>query len=129
MTKLTRDLNIPLLQDRRKQQRLCFFYKVVEGLVPALPSENFLRKDRSRQRRKIKTTTRKDFITSNIVDQHIRNNDKCFDTKDCNTIQLRESFFIKTTKDWNTLDNNIVNAPTAETFRNHLLQQGLAMEN
>ena len=82
MTQLTRDLNLPLLQDRRKHQRLCFFYKVVEGLVPALPSENFLTKNRSRQRRRIKTTRNKDFVTTNIVDHHIRNNNKCFDIQD-----------------------------------------------
>ena len=93
MTQLTRDLNLPLLQDRRKHQRLCFFYKVVEGLVPALPSENFLTKNRSRQRRRIKTTTNKDFVTTNIVDHHIRNNNKCFDIQDCKTTQFRESFF------------------------------------
>ena len=102
---------------------------MVEGLVPALPSESFLKKDKSRQRRKIKTTTKKDFITSNIVDKHIRNNDKCFDTQACQTTQLSESFFIKTTKDWNALDNNIVNAPTAVNFKHQLLQQGLAMNN
>ena len=129
MTRLTRNLDLPLLQERRKQQRLCFFYKVVEGLVPALPSENFLTKDKSRQRRKIKTTTKQDFITSNIVDRRIRNNDKCFDIKDCITPQFKESFFNKTTEEWNALDNNIVNAPSAASFNHRLLQQGLAMKN
>ena len=42
MTCLTRNLNLPLLKERRKQQRHCFFYKVDEGLIPALPSEYFL---------------------------------------------------------------------------------------
>ena len=102
---------------------------MVEGLVPALPSENFLTKDKSRQRRKIKTTTKQDFITSNIVDRRIRNNDKCFDIKDCITPQFKESFFNKTTEEWNALDNNIVNAPSAASFNHRLMQQGLAMKN
>ena len=102
---------------------------MVEGLVPALPSENFLTKDKSRQRRKIKTTTKQDFITSNIVDRHIRNNDKCFGIKACKTPQFRESFFIRTTKEWNTLDNDTVNAPSAASFSHRILQQGLAMNN
>ena len=125
---ITQKLNLPLLKDRRYHNRLCFFYKVVEGLVPALPSENFLTKDK-RQRRKIKTTTKQDFITSNIVDRRIRNNDKCFDTKDCKTPQFKESFFNKTTEEWNALDNNIVNAPSAASFNHRILQQGLAMKN
>ena len=36
------DLQLPLLQDRRKTNWLVFLYKVVEGQVPALQSHNFL---------------------------------------------------------------------------------------
>ena len=40
MTKMLRDLDLPLLQTRRQHQRLIFFYKVVEGQIPAiLPHE------------------------------------------------------------------------------------------
>ena len=129
MTQLTGKLNLPLLKDRRQLNRLCFFYKVVEGLVPALPSENFLKTETSRPRRKIKTTTQKDFLTVNIVDNFIRNNDRCFKVQTCKTTELKESFFIKTAREWNALDNNIVNAPTVVTFRNSLIRQGLAMDN
>lgn len=127
MTELTRKLNLPLLKDRRHHNRLCFFYKVVEGLVPALPSENFLKKE-SRSRRKIKTTTKKDFVTTNIVDNYVRNNDRCYNVQTCNTTELSESFFIKTVREWNALDNNTVNAPTVVAFGN-LIRQGLAMDN
>ena len=127
MTELTRKLNLPLLKDRRHHNRLCFFYKVVEGLVPALPSENFLKKE-SRSRRKIKTTTKKDFVTTNIVDNYVRNNDRCYNVQTCNTTELSESFFIKTVREWNALDNNTVNAPTVVAFGNQI-RQGLAMDN
>ena len=128
MTQLTGQLNLPLLKERRQLNRLCFFYKVVEGLVPALPSENFLKKE-TRQRRKIKTTTKKDFVTVNIVDSYVRNNDRCYNVQTYKTTELKESFFIKTVREWNALDNDIVNAPTVATFRNNLMRQGLAMDN
>ena len=128
MTQLTGKLNLPLLKDRRKLNKLCFFYKVVEGLVPALPSENFLKKE-TRQRRKIKTTSKKDFVTVNIVDNYVRNNDRCYNVQTYKTTELKESFFIKTVREWNALDNEIVNAPTVATFRNNLMRQGLAMDN
>ena len=35
-------LELPPLQDRRKANRLVFFFKVVEGLVPAMQSHDFL---------------------------------------------------------------------------------------
>ena len=101
---------------------------MVEGLVPALPSENFLKKE-TRQRRKIKTTTKKDFVTVNIVDSYVRNNDRCYNVQTYKTTELKESFFIKTVREWNALDNDIVNAPTVATFRNNLMRQGLAMDN
>ena len=37
VTRMLKDLAIPLLQDRRKANRLLFIYRVVEGQVPALP--------------------------------------------------------------------------------------------
>ena len=36
------DLQLPSLQDRRKTNWLVFLYKVVEGKVPALQSDDFL---------------------------------------------------------------------------------------
>ena len=86
-------------------------------------------KKESRQRRKIRTTTKKDFVTVNIVDNYLINNDKCYNIQNCNTTELNESFFLKTVREWNALDNNIVNAPTVAAFGNRLMRQGLAMDN
>ena len=36
ITKLTQELELPPLQERRKNLRLAYMYRVVEGLVPAL---------------------------------------------------------------------------------------------
>ena len=37
VTKMLLKLDLPALQDRREQQRLLFFYKMVEWLVSAMP--------------------------------------------------------------------------------------------
>ena len=42
-TMLRHKLDLTTLQDRRKQQRLSFFYEVVEGPVPAMPVQQFLK--------------------------------------------------------------------------------------
>ena len=42
MTKMLGDLDLPLLQTRRQHQRLKFFYKVVEGQIPAIPPHEYI---------------------------------------------------------------------------------------
>ena len=42
VTRMLDSLKLPSLQDRRKANRLVFFYKVVGGQVPALPSQAYL---------------------------------------------------------------------------------------
>jgi hypothetical protein len=36
------DLNLPPFEDRRRNIRLAYFYKVVEGVVPAIPPQKYL---------------------------------------------------------------------------------------
>ena len=47
--KLQSKLNIPTLQEHRKAIRLTFMYKVVEGLVPAMPHDQFIQHQRSKR--------------------------------------------------------------------------------
>ncbi|KAL8561583.1 hypothetical protein ACOMHN_024819 [Nucella lapillus] len=42
ITNMLSTLELPTLQQRRRDLRLAFFYKVVEGLVPAIPSADIL---------------------------------------------------------------------------------------
>jgi uridine kinase len=42
MTKMLRDLDLPLLQTRRQHQRLIFLYKVVEGQIPAISPHEYI---------------------------------------------------------------------------------------
>ena len=39
---MLQELNLPPLQEHRKQQRLTALYKLVDGHIPAMPPKNFL---------------------------------------------------------------------------------------
>jgi hypothetical protein len=41
ITSMLSDLNLPPLEDRRRNIRLAYFYKVVEGVVPAIPPQKY----------------------------------------------------------------------------------------
>ena len=42
MTRMLQELNLPTLQQRRKDARLTFLYKISQGLVLGIPCENHL---------------------------------------------------------------------------------------
>ena len=115
VNKLLNKLDLQTLQERRKQLRLVYFYKIVEGLVPAIPCDKFLEKQKSGRQRK--TTQSSDFLTQNPVENYVRNNNKCFKIQPCNTEQLKNSFFIRTTVEWNHLSDKIVNSQSVPCFR------------
>ena len=41
VTKILKDLELPTLQQRRKELKLSFLYKVVEGMVPVITKEGY----------------------------------------------------------------------------------------
>ena len=41
VTAMLENLDLPSLQERRNHLRLIFMFKVVEGLVPAMPPDQF----------------------------------------------------------------------------------------
>lgn len=120
VTGLLTKYNLPTLQERREQLRLVFFYKVVEGLVPALPPDNFLTPQKPGRLIRPRRATI-DHITQNPVESYIRNNNRCYSVPYCKTEQYRQSFFPRTTIAWNHLDSLVVNSPTTENFRTALL--------
>jgi hypothetical protein len=70
---MLRYLQLPPLQDRRKQLRLTMLYKIAGGLVPAIPPDTFLTPaDGSRRRDKAKTFV--DQQTHNIIQRQTYNN-------------------------------------------------------
>ena len=61
-----------------------------------------------------------DFETKNVIDTRSAKNSKPFVVEqraDGNTVQYRNSFFIKTVIDWNHLEEETVSTSTVEGFR------------
>ena len=87
---------------------LLLMYKVVEGLVPALPTNNFDKL--ARPKRKIKAKHFEDHITTNIVVKHTCNNTKGLELPDYKKQQYQRSFFVDTVIHWNHLPNSVVHA-------------------
>jgi hypothetical protein len=69
VTNMLKDLELKPLQERRKHIRLTMFYKVVEGLVPAIASEDYLKEIRNKRKRKAKQY--EGFETSNINSEQL----------------------------------------------------------
>ena len=111
---MLRKLGLPDLQDRRMEKRLVMLYKIVGGMVPAMKADAFLTPIKSK--RKIRTTKFKDCDTKNIIDTYQTNNNKCYKVDSFNTEVYKNSFFVKTVCDWNTLNDRIVGAETVSSF-------------
>ena len=118
MTKILNSLQLPTLQQRRKDLRLISLYKVVEGLVPAIPPAAHLTPHKPGRLIKPKQYT--DCNTTSAIEDHIRNNKRSFEVKRCNTDQLKNSFFISAVRDWNHLEQTTVTAPSVEIFKKRI---------
>ena len=118
MTKMLNELNLPTLQSRRQKQRLIFFYKVVEGQVPAMPPDQFVKYQKSK--RQIRAKRFDNCITNNIVTSSVRYTSKCIVIPQSRNDQYKHSFFIQTAVDWNHLDENTVSAEKLESFNSAL---------
>jgi len=69
ITKMRRkELELETLEERRQSLRLILMYKVVEGLVSALPTDAFV--TFSKRKRQIKPKTFGDCVTINPVEKH-----------------------------------------------------------
>ena len=112
---MLKDLNLSSLQDRRREKRLVFLYKIAAGLIPAIPAEPFLTPVRNK--RQIKTTSRSDFTSSNIIRRFARNNGRGFSLGSAKTDTYKNSFFIRTVSDWKNLTEEVVSTKSVEEFR------------
>ena len=120
ITSTLQSLELSSLENRRSTNRLIFMYKVVEGLVPAIPPNEFLKP--SRQKRQVKVKNFENCETKNILDRHISNNDRGYIVEHCKTEQLKQSFFVRTVVEWNHLNTATVRAETVESFKQALPQ-------
>ena len=115
VTNMLSDLNLPSLEERRRQQRLTFVCKAVKGHMPAINIEHFLRAQRPK--RTIRAKQFEDFVKKNIVEKSVCNNTQCFKPITAKSDQFRSSFFVRTVYDWNILSESTVNCNSVETFR------------
>jgi len=121
LTKMLKDLDLPTLQTRRQQQRLIFFFKVVEGQIPALPPDDIIKFHRPK--RQIKAKSFENFDTKNIIEKQVRNNKRAVVIPHTRTEQYKNSLFVRTAIDWNHLDDRVVCVSKTEEFKSALLSQ------
>jgi len=93
VTDMLNRLELIPLEDRRKNLRLTFMYKVVEGLVPAIAAPDFLTPFKP-GRRRIKAKTFGGYSCSNIVERSVRLNSKPFIPPSTRTLQYKNLFFV-----------------------------------
>ena len=99
VTKSLNDLGWESLQTRRRNQRLCMLYKIINGLVDI---------------------NLNDFIQRNS--RTTRRNDQKF-LQLCHKARVfQDSVFITTVRDWNNLPSSIVNSPSLKSFKSKLKQ-------
>ena len=116
---LLRKHDLTTLQERRLQLRLGFFYKVAEGLVPAISPCDFITPQKPG--RHIRSTRDNSmYLSQNLVENYTRNNDRCYCVPDSHTDQYRHSYFPKTIVEWNHLDNTIVHQKSVDSFKSAL---------
>ena len=123
MTRMLRELELQPLQERRRNNRLQFMHKVVEGLVPAIPSEKYI--TFSKRKRQAKTKTFDDYIQQGEITSNISKNTKTLLTPTSKTNQYKNSFFVKTPLEWNKLSDNTVNQKTTQGFRSALSKENI----
>ncbi|KAL8565040.1 hypothetical protein ACOMHN_003416 [Nucella lapillus] len=123
ITNMLSTLKLPTLQQRRRDLRLTFFYKVVEGLVPAIPSADILTP--SKTGRRIIPRDFKDYASSSAISDHIRNNSRSFQVSRCQTDQFRNSYFVNTVREWNHLDEATVTTSSVESFKARLSDRSI----
>ena len=118
VTNMLKDLELSTLQERHRQLRMTFLYKVVKGQVPSINIEYFLKVQRPK--RTIRAKQFVDIIQKNIAENSVCNNSMCFKPIPAKTDNYRNSFFVKTVSDWNELCDSVVNAKTIDTVATEL---------
>ena len=119
MTKMLANLELDPLVSRRKHLRLALFYRIAQGDIPALPPSDYLTPIRAK--RKIKPRNFDDFVYTNVVEDSAVLNTKGYVVRPTSSVELKNSFFPRTTRDWNQLSERVVSAPSLESFKSALL--------
>ncbi|KAL8620766.1 hypothetical protein ACOMHN_043809 [Nucella lapillus] len=121
---MLQDLHLPKLKIRCQQLRLTFMYKVVEGLVPAMPPSEFFT-SRPQSKRRIQAKSFRDYSSTNIVERSACNNSRAFVVPRSSCEQYKRSYFVQTVVDWNQLSDQTVNSKTLSSFKGALTKEKL----
>ena len=105
VTQMLKDQKLPSLKERRKDKRLLLMYNLSKGLVPAIPSNEYLKPITSK--RKIKAKTFSDYKSDNIVKRHQILHENCYQLPQTRTVVYKNSIFPKTISKWNELPKKL----------------------
>lgn len=113
------DLELPPLQVRRRNIRLAYYYRVVEGLMPAILPQEYL------ALRKLGRTICAKSYSDSLCHKHwyIERsvcNSRGFSVRLSRTYQYKNPFFIRTTVGWNNLRDSTVSCDSIEGFKSPL---------
>ena len=101
VTEMLENLELPFLQERRRQLRPTLLYKISNGLVPALPENQFISKINNK--RQIKPRTFTDHVTSNTPNRQARINNICYQAQHSKSLQRQNTIV-----DWNNLEQSAI---------------------
>ena len=113
------ELDIPTLEERRKNIRLSLFYKVAYGKVPAIKQTDHLQAVLN-TRRRTKPSRLQGYEVPDELKLNTRNHCMCFKTIPARTAQYKHSFFPRTTIDWNNLSEVQILSTSVDLFRQGL---------
>ena len=99
VTEMLEELGWQSLQERRKQARLCMLYKIKHDMV-AIDAKQYI----TPMNRPTRHTNSQAYVvlSKSTVDYH------------------QQSFFPRTVREWNSLPESTVSAPSLPSFRSHL---------
>ena len=100
VTEMLKELKWQPLKDRRRDQRLVFFHKIIYDLV-AVPADNLLEVNKRPQR---------------------NHNSKSIKLATSNTDIYKYSFIPRTIRDWNSLPDSVVTCTKSEQFKSVLIK-------
>ena len=100
VSEMLQHLNWPLLEVRRQHQRLAMLYKIHHGMVAVNKAQYLTPAAR---------TSRHTHRSSYLVNE-------------ASTDYIRQSFFPRTVREWNSLPATVVDAPSLESFKARLVK-------
>ena len=115
VTKMLQEHNLPPLQERRKEIRLALFYKIANGSLPGLPDTEYLTKYADKRLRRGKNFD--GYVYTNIVEDHEIRHSKCYIPPIATSDIYKNSFFVKTTIEWNSLKEEQVTCLSSDSFK------------